>query len=84
VTPQQVKDVLAKASGVILEDDPKTQTYPQAVNSVGRKETFVGRIRRDLDEAKGFHMWVVADNLLKGAAWNSVQIAESLHKLKLV
>ncbi|MDR1473398.1 MAG: aspartate-semialdehyde dehydrogenase [Lactobacillales bacterium] len=84
VTSQQIKDVLTSAPGVILEDDPKTQTYPQAINSVGCKEVFVGRIRRDLDEVKGFHMWVVADNLLKGAALNSVQIAESLHKLKLV
>jgi aspartate-semialdehyde dehydrogenase len=84
VTPWQIKDVLTSAPGVVLEDDPKTQTYPQAINSVGRKEVFVGRIRRDLDEVKGFHMWIVADNLLKGAALNSVQIAESLHKLKLI
>jgi len=84
ITPKQIKDVLVSAAGVILEDNPKTQTYPQAINSVGCKEVFVGRVRRDLDEVKGFHMWVVADNLLKGAAWNSVQIAESLHKLKLV
>jgi aspartate-semialdehyde dehydrogenase len=45
---------------------------------------FVGRIRKDLDQENGFHMWIVSDNLLKGAAWNSVQIAESLIKLQLV
>ena len=47
-------------------------------------DVFVGRIRKDLDVEKGFHIWVVSDNLLKGAAWNSVQIAESLIKLGLV
>ncbi len=47
-------------------------------------ETFVGRIRRDLDAANGIHLWVVSDNLLKGAAWNSVQIAETLHERGLV
>ena len=56
----------------------------KAINSVGRRETFVGRIRRDLDSANGIHLWVVSDNLLKGAAWNSVQIAETLHERGLV
>ncbi len=51
---------------------------------VGKRDVFVGRIRKDLDRANGFHLWVVSDNLLKGAAWNSVQIAESLQKLNLV
>ena len=66
------------------EDDVAHQVYPQAINSVGKKETFVGRIRKDLDAEKGIHMWVVSDNLLKGAAWNSVQIAETLHERGLV
>ncbi|MDR0922534.1 MAG: aspartate-semialdehyde dehydrogenase [Lactobacillales bacterium] len=83
-TPEAIKELITNAPGAVLEDDPATQTYPQAVNSIGRKETFVGRIRRDLDVENGFHLWVVSDNLLKGAAWNSVQIAESLHKLDLV
>jgi len=64
--------------------DVAHQIYPQAINSVGRRETFVGRIRRDLDAANGIHLWVVSDNLLKGAAWNSVQIAETLHERGLV
>ena len=51
--------------------------------AVGKNDVFVGRIRKDLDEDKGFHIWVVSDNLLKGAAWNSVQIAESLIKLRI-
>ncbi|MBS7576344.1 MULTISPECIES: aspartate-semialdehyde dehydrogenase [unclassified Enterococcus] len=79
-----VKAAIAKFPGAVLEDDPATQTYPQAVNAVGKKETFIGRIRRDLDIENGIHLWVVSDNLLKGAAWNSVQIAETLHELDLV
>lgn len=79
-----VKELLAKAPGVVLEDDPSQQSYPQALNAVGKKETFVGRLRRDLDVENGLHMWVVSDNLLKGAAWNSVQIAETLHAMDLV
>lgn len=84
MSPQAVKDLLAKSPGVTLEDDPSQQIYPQALNSVDKKDTFVGRIRRDLDVKTGLHMWVVSDNLLKGAAWNSVQIAETLHEMDLV
>ncbi|MDD6383905.1 MAG: aspartate-semialdehyde dehydrogenase [Streptococcus hyointestinalis] len=80
----EVKKAIANFPGAILEDDPSQQIYPQAVNAVGKRETFVGRIRKDLDAPKGIHMWVVSDNLLKGAAWNSVQIAETLHERNLV
>ncbi|MGT2957718.1 aspartate-semialdehyde dehydrogenase [Streptococcus bovimastitidis] len=80
----QVKAAISAFPGAILEDDPKNQVYPQAVQAVGQKETFVGRVRKDLDAEKGIHMWVVSDNLLKGAAWNSVQIAETLHDRQLV
>lgn len=83
-SPEAIKALMTQAPGVVLEDDPSQQVYPQALNSVGKKETFVGRIRRDLDVANGLHMWVVSDNLLKGAAWNSVQIAETLHEMGLV
>ena len=62
----------------------KIKLYPMPANCVGKNDVFVGRIRKDLDEDKGFHIWVVSDNLLKGAAWNSVQIAESLLSLELV
>lgn len=64
--------------------DPSQQIYPQALNCVDKKATFVGRIRKDLDIPNGFHMWVVSDNLLKGAAWNSVQIAEKMHEMNLI
>ena len=80
----QVKAAISAFPGAVLEDDVAHQVYPQAINSVGKKETFVGRIRKDLDAEKGIHMWVVSDNLLKGAAWNSVQIAETLHERGLV
>jgi aspartate-semialdehyde dehydrogenase len=84
VASADLKHLLADAPGVILEDDPAHQVYPMPALATGKKEVFVGRIRRDPDVANGFHMWIVSDNLLKGAAWNSVQIAESLLKLGLV
>ncbi|HJV31065.1 MAG TPA: Asd/ArgC dimerization domain-containing protein, partial [Bacillales bacterium] len=75
---------LKDAPGVVLQDDPENQLYPMPAGCVGLNDVFVGRIRKDLDQDNGFHMWVVSDNLLKGAAWNSVQIAESLIRLGLV
>lgn len=79
-----LRQLMTEASGIVLQDDPANQLYPQALTSIDKKETFVGRIRRDLDIPNGFHLWIVSDNLLKGAAWNSVQIAETLHELELV
>lgn len=70
--------VLDNAEGIILEDNPETQSYPTPLSAANKTEVFVGRVRKDLDNDKGFHMWVVSDNLIKGAAWNTVQIAESL------
>ncbi|ENH96536.1 aspartate-semialdehyde dehydrogenase [Gracilibacillus halophilus YIM-C55.5] len=80
VTTDELKQVIGQADGVELEDDPANQVYPTPLASAGRSEVFVGRIRKDLDVENGYHLWVVSDNLLKGAAWNSVQIAESLIK----
>lgn len=79
-----IQELMKNAPGVELQDDPANQVYPTALEAEGKKETFVGRIRKDRDIDKGYHMWIVSDNLIKGAAWNSVQIAESLHKLKLI
>ncbi|OIK06794.1 aspartate-semialdehyde dehydrogenase [Bacillus sp. MUM 116] len=84
VSAEEIKALLKDAPGVILQDDPENQVYPMPADCVGKNDVFVGRIRKDLDEDRGFHMWVVSDNLLKGAAWNSVQIAQSLVKLGLV
>ena len=84
VQASEIKSLLSDAPGIVLQDDPENQVYPMPANCVGSNDVFVGRIRKDLDEDHGFHMWVVSDNLLKGAAWNSVQIAESLIRLGLV
>ncbi|WP_445479691.1 aspartate-semialdehyde dehydrogenase [Lysinibacillus irui] len=75
---QEIFDVLSNAPGVILQDDIATQTYPMPIYAEGEDATFVGRIRQDLDNSKGFHLWIVSDNLLKGAALNSIQIAEAM------
>lgn len=83
-TVEDMKQLLKEAPGITLQDDPAEQLYPMPADCVGKRDVFVGRIRKDLDRANGFHLWVVSDNLLKGAAWNSVQIAESLQKLNLV
>lgn len=81
---EKIKELIANAPGTVLQDDPSQQLYPQALTSIDKKETFVGRIRKDIDIETGYHLWVVSDNLLKGAAWNSVQIAETLHEMDLV
>lgn len=80
VTVKEIQHLLAQSPGIVLEDDPANQKYPMTIDSVGKDEVFVGRIRHDHDVKNGFHMWVVADNLLKGAALNTIQIAESLIK----
>ncbi|WP_414703637.1 aspartate-semialdehyde dehydrogenase [Pseudalkalibacillus sp. SCS-8] len=84
VSVEEIKALLADSQGIVLQDDPSEQLYPMPANCVGEDAVFVGRIRKDLDRANAFHLWVVSDNLLKGAALNSVQIAESLVKLNLL
>jgi aspartate-semialdehyde dehydrogenase len=81
---KDVFSILAKTEGVIVMDDPANNIYPMPKDAHGRDEVFVGRIRRDETQAKTLNMWVVADNLRKGAATNAVQIAEYLVKKKLV
>ncbi|VXD17629.1 aspartate-semialdehyde dehydrogenase [Marinoscillum sp. 108] len=80
----EVKALLSKAPGVVLEDDPKNNIYPMPINSHGKDEVFVGRIRRDETQEKTLNMWIVADNLRKGAATNAVQIAEFMLENSLV
>ncbi|WP_034527959.1 aspartate-semialdehyde dehydrogenase [Secundilactobacillus oryzae] len=77
-TAADIQAVLTQAPGVVLEDDPANQVYPQPLTAEGKRETFVGRVRPDFENPGAFNMWVVSDNLLKGAAWNAVQIAERL------
>lgn len=83
-TAQDIMRVVADFPGNVLEDDIARQIYPQPINAVGKRETFVGRIRPDYENKGAFNMWVVADNLLKGAAWNTVENAERLVALGLV
>jgi aspartate-semialdehyde dehydrogenase len=74
----ELKKIVAESPGVVLEDDPANQIYPMPMNAHGKDDTFVGRIRRDESQPKTVNMWIVADNLRKGAATNAVQIAQDL------
>ncbi|MBO0702958.1 MAG: aspartate-semialdehyde dehydrogenase, partial [Candidatus Dormibacteraeota bacterium] len=76
LTPAQVRDLLAGAPGVVIQDDPAGQGYPTPAAVAGTDDVYVGRVRRDLSHENGLALWVVADNLRKGAALNAVQVAE--------
>jgi len=78
ITADEVRTLLKTAPGVIVADDPSRGVYPMPIDAVGKDETFVGRIRADESIANGINMWIVADNIRKGAATNAVQIAEIL------
>jgi len=78
IDPDQVRKILSKSPGVVVIDDLKNNLYPMPKDVEGKDETFVGRIRQDAFNKKGLWLWVVADNLRKGAATNAVQIAECL------
>ena len=79
-----VKNLLSEAPGIVVVDDPATQQYPMPRDSHNRDEVFVGRLRRDESQPNTLNMWVVSDNLRKGAATNAVQIAEYLVERKLL
>lgn len=81
---QQVRDLLAKAPGVVLTDDPASQQYPMPMDAHEKDEVFVGRLRRDESQPNTLNLWVVSDNLRKGAATNAVQIAEYLSQKGLL
>ena len=78
LTPNEVRALLSKAPGVIVFDAPEKNIYPIPIDVAGKDETYVGRIREDETIENGINMWIVADNLRKGAALNAVQIAEKL------
>ncbi len=78
LSASEARDILSRAPGVEVVDDPERQLYPLATDAAGRDETFVGRIREDLSIDNGLDLWIVADNLLKGAALNAVQIVEGV------
>lgn len=75
---EELKELLCNSPGIVLQDDPSNNVYPLATNAEGKDEVFVGRIRRDYSVEHGINLWVVADNVRKGAATNAVQIAELL------
>lgn len=80
----EVRSLLESAPGVIVVDEPATQQYPMPMDAHGKDEVFVGRLRRDETQPKTLNMWIVADNLRKGAATNAVQIGEYLLKAGLL
>ena len=80
VSPDRVREALSSARGVIVKDDIKNAIYPTTLDSSGKDDVYVGRIREDLTSENGINMWVVGDQLRKGAALNTIQIAEELIK----
>lgn len=80
----QVRQILSEFPGITVQDNPTTNTYPMPIYAEGKNDVFVGRIRRDHSQPNTLNMWIVADNLRKGAATNAVQIAEYLNEHKLL
>ena len=81
---EDIFEILSNSPGLVVEDDPDNNKYPMPINSANKDEVFVGRIRRDFSIKSGINLWIVADNLRKGAATNTIQIAEKLIELKIV
>lgn len=76
MSPEEARDILSRAPGVVVVDEPDRSRYPMPLDCAGRDEVFVGRIRRDPSHPRGLAMWVVSDNLRKGAALNAIQVFE--------
>jgi aspartate-semialdehyde dehydrogenase len=79
-TVKKIKEVLINADGIVLQDEPQNSIYPMPLSSHRKNDVFVGRIRKDESEENAFNLWIVADNLRKGAATNAIQILENLLK----
>jgi len=84
ISPERARELLAAAPGVTVIDDPDAALYPLAIEAAGKDDVFVGRIRRDPGHDRALDLWVVSDNLRKGAATNAVQLAEALHDRGLI
>jgi aspartate-semialdehyde dehydrogenase len=84
LSPERARELLRAAPGIVLADDPDASLYPLATQATGHDEVFVGRIRRDPGHDRALDMWIVADNLRKGAATNAVQLAELLDRQSLI
>ncbi len=80
----EVRQVLAATHGVVVQDDTYNNEYPMPLKAQGKDEVFVGRLRKDTSQENGLNLWIVADNLRKGAATNTVQIAEYLAANNLI
>ncbi len=81
---KEVYSILRNTPGLIVEDEPQDNLYPMPLNAANKDEVFVGRVRRDFSIENGLNLWIVADNLRKGAATNTIQIAEKLIEMGLV
>jgi len=84
ISVEKVREMLSSSPGIIVRDEPQKNSYPLPIEAVGKDEVFVGRIREDESITNGINLWVVADNLRKGAALNAIQIAELLIKEGLI
>ena len=81
-TIEEIVSILQNAPGIIVQDDIQNDVYPLALDATGHDEVFVGRIRKDYSVQNGINLWVVADNLRKGAATNAIQIMEKLIEME--
>ena len=81
---KEVRSLLNNTDGVVVQDNPETNVYPMPIYANGKDDVFVGRIRRDGSQPNSLNMWIVSDNLRKGAATNAIQIAEHLISEDLV
>ena len=81
---QEIRQLLNESAGVVVQDNPETNTYPMPIYAEGKDDVFVGRIRQDFSQDNTFNLWIVSDNLRKGAATNTVQIAEYLIDHQLI
>ena len=81
---QEIRQLLNESAGVVVQDNPETNTYPMPIYAEGKDDVFVGRIRQDFSQDNTFNLWIVSDNLRKGAATNTVQIAEYLIDQNLI
>jgi len=84
IEPEDVRALLERARGVVVEDDPGNRIYPTPLHVAGRDEVYVGRIRKDMSSDRGIALWIVSDNLRKGAALNAVQIAEQAIEMGVI
>ncbi len=84
ISPGEVREILSDFPGIKVMDDPASNVYPMPIQAAGKDEVFVGRIRRDISHANGIAMWIVSDNLRKGAALNAMQIAEEVLSRELL